>query len=222
MDQDFVPIAPEGEPIEDAPATGTPSTGTSQARGRGMKAAAFGSIVAGGIAVAAIVGPLSAQAASPSPTATTVPTPNGEPPFTGGSRGGHGWGPGGPGGFNPNETVSDTSVVAKAIGISEADLKTALAAGDTVATVAKAHNVDTQVVLDALVKDGLDELAAQVTAGTLTQAQADAMNAGVTQRATDQVNSTFSGGGRGGHGWGPGGPGDNDNATPSASPSTSG
>ena len=209
MDQDFVPMPPEGEPIDDAPATATPPTGSSQARGRGMKAAAFGSIVAGGIAVAAIVGPLSAQAASPSPTAATVPTPTGEPPARGG-------------GFNPNEAVSDTSVVAKAIGISEADLNTALAGGQTVAAVAKAHNVDTQVVIDALVHDGLDELAAQVKAGTITQAQADAQKADVTQRATDQVNGTFSGG-RGGHGGmgGPGGPGRND-AAPSASPSTSG
>ena len=209
MDQDFVPMPPEGEPIDDAPATAIPPTGSSQARGRGMKAAAFGSIVAGGIAVAAIVGPLSAQAASPSPTAATVPTPTGEPPARGG-------------GFNPNEAVSDTSVVAKAIGISEADLNTALAGGQTVAAVAKAHNVDTQVVIDALTKDGLDELAAQVKAGTITQAQADAQKAEVTQRATDQVNGTFSGG-RGGHRGmgGPGGPGRND-AAPSASPSTSG
>ena len=218
MYQDFAPMPPEGEPLDDAPSASTPSAGSSQARGRGMKAAAFGSIVAGGIAVAAIVGPLSAQAASPSPTATTVPTPTGEPPTNGGGRGGHG-GMGGPGGFNPNETVSDTSVVAKAIGISEADLNTALTGGQTVAAVAKAHNVDTRVVIDALVHDGLDELAAQVKAETITQAQADARKAEVAQRATDQVNGTFSGG-RGGHG-GMGGPGGND-AAPSASPITSG
>ena len=198
MDQDFFPMPPEGEPIDDTPAPANPSTGSSSGRGRGLKTAAIGSIVAGGLAVAAIVGPLSASAASPSPTAATAPTPTGEPPVT---DGGHGWGPGG---FNPNEVVSDTSVVATAIGISEADLKTALEAGDTVATVAKAHSVDPQVVIDALVKDGLDELAARVTAGTLTQAQADAEKAEVTQRATDQVNGTFTGG-RGGHGWGPGG-----------------
>jgi hypothetical protein len=224
MDQDFVPMPPEGEPVENAPASADPSTGAN--RGRTIKAAALGSIVAGGIAVAAIVGPLAAQAASPSPAASTVPTPSGEPPATGGGRGGHGGGMGGFG-FNPNEAVSDTSVVAKAIGISEADLKTALASGQTVAAVAKAHNVDTQVVIDALVQDGLDELAAQVAAGTITQAQADARKAEVTQRATDQVNGTFTGGGRGGRGGhgggmgGLGGPGRND-AAPSASPITSG
>lgn len=39
--------------------------------------------------------------------------------------------------------------------------------------------------------DGQDELAAAVKAGTLTQAQADAQKAEVTQRATDQVNGTM-------------------------------
>jgi hypothetical protein len=218
MDQDFVPMPPEGEPVEDAPSGGDPPTGSN--RGRSMKAAALGSIVAGGIAVAAIVGPLAAQAASPSPAATTIPTPSGEPPATGGGRGSHGGGMGGFG-FNPNEAVSDTSVVAKAIGITEADLNTALSGGQTVAAVSKAHNVDPQVVIDALVQDGLDELAAQVTAGTITQAQADAQKAEVTQRATDQVNGTFTGGGRGGHGGGMGGFGGNDGAAPGASPSAS-
>ena len=227
MDQDFIPMPPEGEPVDDAPASTDTSAGPQPGRGRGLKAVALGSIVAGGIAVAAIVGPLATQAASPSPGASTVPTPSGEPPATGGDRG-HGGGPGGFG-FNPNEAVSDLSVVAKAIGISEADLTTALSSGQTVAAVAKAHNVDTQVVIDALVQDGLDELAAQVTAGTLTQAQADARKAEVTQRATDQVNGTFSGGGhgRGDHGGGPGGfggsaPGASPGATPSASPTTAG
>jgi hypothetical protein len=90
--------------------------------------------------------------------------------------------------------VSDTSVVAKAIGISEADLLTALQGGQTVAAVAKAHNVDLQVVIDALVADGQSELDAAVKAGTMTQAQADAEKANLTQRATDQANGTFGGG----------------------------
>jgi len=88
--------------------------------------------------------------------------------------------------------------VAGVIGITEAQLDTALSSGQTVAAVAKAHNVDPQKVIDALVTDGLNELAAQVKAGTLTQAQADAQKAAVTQRATDQVNGTISAG--------PGGP----------------
>ena len=89
------------------------------------------------------------------------------------------------------EAVTDTSVAAKAIGISEADLTTALNGGQTMAAVAKAHNVDPQKVIDALVADGQSELDAAVKAGTMTQAQADAEKAEVTQRATDQVNGTF-------------------------------
>ena len=115
---------------------------------------------------------------------------------------------GGPGfghGFGRNEAVSDISVVAKAIGISEAALQTALDGGQTVAAVAKAHSVAVQTVIDALVADGQSELAADVTAGTLTQAQADAKKAQVVQRATDQVNGTMLGGPGFGHGFGPGG-----------------
>ena len=106
--------------------------------------------------------------------------------------------------FGRNETVSDLSVVATAIGISEADLQTALSSGQTVAAVATAHSVAPQKVIDALVTYGLNELAAQVKAGTITQAQADAQKAAVTQRATDQVNGTFTGGV--GCPGGPGGP----------------
>jgi hypothetical protein len=102
--------------------------------------------------------------------------------------------------FRQGEAVSDESIVAGVIGISESDLQTALAGGQTVAAIAKAHNVDPQKVIDALVTDGLNELAAQGKAGTITQAQADAQKAAVTQRATDQVNGTFSGPGAGGAG----------------------
>jgi hypothetical protein len=191
MDNSFTPVDPFGSPAEDAsPADAAPPTSLTN-RGRGLRVIALSSVVAGGLAAAAILGPLSVQAASPSPAATTAPTTTGQP-ATGAQDGGRGHGgPGGPGGFNPNETISDASVVAKAIGISEADLNTALSGGQTVAAVAKAHNVATQVVIDALTKDGLDELAAQVKAGTITQAQADAGKAAVTQRATDQVNGTF-------------------------------
>ena len=117
---------------------------------------------------------------------------SGTTPATPGDHGAGGRGAGGPGGRN--EAVSDTSVAATAIGISEADLTTALGSGQTIAAVAKAHGVDTQKVIDALVADGQTELAAAVKAGTLTQAQADAQKAEVTQRATDQVNGTFTGG----------------------------
>lgn len=183
---------------------------TSRPRERGGRRAAtaatlMGVLLVGGAAGATLFGPLTATAASPTaqpstPAASTQPgtvtTPAGPRAGAWNGRGG----PGGNHGFNPNETVSDLSVVAKAIGISEADLQTALDGGQTVAAIAKAHNVAAQTVIDALVADGQSELAADVTAGRLTQAQADAQKAQVTQRATDQVNGTMSGGPMGGSG----------------------
>lgn len=128
------------------------------------KAKILGALVVGGIAGAAILGPLSVAAASPTPSATTTTTtPTASSATTtptnttSGTDTGHSGGLGGPG---HTEAVTDTSVVAKAIGITEAELKTALAGGQTVAEVAKAHNVALQTVIDALVADGTSELAA--------------------------------------------------------------
>ena len=143
-----------------------------------------------GVAAGALFGPAVTTAesptASPSAGTTTPVTGGGTEGATGGDHGS------GPGGRATVEAVTDTSVAAAAIGISEADLQTALDGGQTMAAVAKAHNVDPQKVIDALVADGKAELAAAVKAGTLTQAQADAQQAEVTQRATDQVNGTFT------------------------------
>jgi hypothetical protein len=165
-----------------------------------QKARITGALIVGGVAGAAILGPISTIAASPTPSSSTS---------TSGTTGTGGTGAttpvatdqdqDGPGGHGPGgghvEATTDTSVVAKAIGISEADLQTALQGGQTVAAVAKAHNVDLQVVIDALVADGQAELDAAVKAGTITQAQADAEKAEITQRATDQANGNFQGGG---------------------------
>ena len=146
------------------------------------------------------------SSASPSPAATTAPT-------TGGSGGNC---PGGALGPN-HEAVSDTSVAATAIGISEADLQAALAKGQTIAQVAKAHNVDVQKVIDALVADANTEIATALKNGQITQAQADAEKAHVTQRVTDQVNGTFRGGPGGRHG-----DGDHGFGAPGTAPSTNG
>jgi hypothetical protein len=158
-----------------------------------------GALLLGGLAGSTLLSPALVNAASPtaspSATATTPTTTPSTTPSIPGDRGRGGPGPGGAGCVGgPNEAVSDTSVAATAIGISEADLTTALGSGQTIAAVAKAHNVDVQKVIDALVADGESELADAVKAGTLTQAQADAQKAEVTQRATDQVNGTFTGG----------------------------
>ena len=156
-----------------------------------LTAAITGAVVAGGAIVALMLGSVTAIAASPAATtAPTASTASSQPSAS--SSASTQVTPANP--FGRSETVSDLSVVATAIGISEADLQTALSSGQTVAAIATAHSVAPQKVIDALVTDGLNELAAQVKAGTITQAQADAQKAAVTQRATDQVNGTFSGG----------------------------
>jgi hypothetical protein len=189
MDQNWKPAGLEPDPFLDEIAL--ESASVQRAGRRNGRAAIFGALVLGGIAGAAIFGPLSAFAASPSPSAATSPSTT-TAPGTAGS-GGH------PAGLctgmgGHHEAISDASVVAKAIGMTEADLKTALSSGQTIAAVAKAHNVSVQVVIDALVADEKTELAAAVKAGTITQAQADARTTNLVQRITDRVNGTFRGG----------------------------
>ena len=154
-------------------------------------------IAAGIVASALLIG--SAGAAMVLPTLVNAADPTASPTATAGTtttpatNGFHGFG-------RADETVSDASVVAKAIGITEVQLNTALQGGQTVAAVAKAHNVDVQVVIDALIADGKTEIAADLKAGTITQAQADTENANLTQRVTDQVNGLMGGPGMGGRG----------------------
>jgi hypothetical protein len=208
MDPNWKPADPEPDDViggtEATIETPSRSTRAETVSRIGTKARVLGAIVLGGIGGAAILGPLTTAAAPPSPSTATAPsaTSGTGTDADGDNDAGH---PGGPGGLGGHvEAVTDTSVVAKAIGISEADLKTALAGGQTVAALAKAHKVDLQVVIDALVADSESELAAAVANGSITQAQADAQKANLVQRATDQANGTFSGG-PGGRG--PGGPG---------------
>ena len=175
---------PSEDPISEPGASATSQPGSRRV-GRTAKAVVAGALLVGGAGGAAVLAPLVANAASPTPTASTAPSTSGGTGYVGG--------PGGPGGGH-SEAVSDTSVIAKAIGITEAQLLTELNAGKTPAQVATAHGVTAQKVIDALVADGQSELAADVKAGRLTQAQADARKADVTQRATDQVNNGFRGG----------------------------
>ncbi|MDQ6695825.1 MAG: hypothetical protein M3Z46_00010 [Actinomycetota bacterium] len=135
----------------------------------------------------------------------------GGPGFGGPAFGGPGFGEpgfGGPGrGGMGHEHGRPTAAVAKAIGISESDLTTALRSGKTIAQVAQAHGVTTQKVIDALVADGKTKIAAAVKSGKLTQAQADKIEAGLTQQVTKLVNGTFRrGDGRPGIGSGRGMP----------------
>ena len=129
-------------------------------------------------------------------------------------------GPGGPGGG----AGGDLSTAATALGLSEADLRTALESGKTLAQVAKDKGVSVDTLVSALVKAEKERIAKAVTDGKLTQAQADEQLADLTKRVTERVNRTRPTGGKGGRG-DHGGPGQqptpSTSATPSASPSAS-
>ena len=84
-----------------------------------------------------------------------------------------GGGPGGPGGIGRGGM--QLSTIATALGMTEADLRTELQAGKSVADVATAKNVSLDTVINAIVAEQTAKLQQSVTDGKLTQAQADTM-----------------------------------------------
>lgn len=84
----------------------------------------------------------------------------------------------------------DQAVIAGAIGITTAHLQTELGAGKTIAAIATAQKVDPSTVISALVASENKEIDAAVSAGSVTQAEADNMKSHTQQRVTDQVNGT--------------------------------
>jgi hypothetical protein len=118
-------------------------------------------------------------------------------------------------------STSDITDAAKVLGMTDAELKAELEAGKSVADVAEAKGVDLQGIIDAMVAADTAKTEAAVTAGTMTQAQADERLANLAQHVTDEVNATGLGhGGRGGQGHGPSGGAGDDAQDPAASPST--
>lgn len=92
-------------------------------------------------------------------------------------------------------------VAAQALGMTTDELRTALDGGQTLAQVASDKGVNVQVVIDALVASATNLINEKVTSGEMTQAQADAKLAELSQRVTDRVNNPRpEGGRRGGHG----------------------
>lgn len=115
--------------------------------------------------------------------------------FTPGQRGGA---RGMPGGFGPGQSLS---TIATALGITESDLQTAFQAGKSVADVATEQDVALDTVVAALVAEQTTALQQAVTAGRLTQEQAD------QQLALLKANLPHLLSLKGGLGHGPGGPG---------------
>lgn len=116
-------------------------------------------------------------------------------------------GPGGFGGRGPGMAGGrfGLTAAAKALGISEDDLATALKDGKSIADVAKDKGVDKQKVVDAMVAAAKDALAAQVKAGHLQQDRADTILKDLPDHIATFVDGKgFAGRGPGGHGPGPG------------------
>jgi len=80
---------------------------------------------------------------------------------------------------------------AKALGIDLDALRTELQSGKTLAEVATAHGVDVQQVIDALTADAKAKLDEAVTAGRITQEQADTRLSEMSTRLEDLVNEPF-------------------------------
>jgi hypothetical protein len=127
-----------------------------------------------------------------------------------GGPGGGGHGPrSGLGGFGFAGGKSVVDAAAKALGITSDDLMQQVMGGTTVAKIAESKNVPLNTVVDAAVKEITTKIDAAVTAGTLTQANADKIKANLTQTVTDFANGKMPfgkgglpgiRGGKGGHG----------------------
>ncbi|MFN8496643.1 MAG: hypothetical protein U0641_02220 [Anaerolineae bacterium] len=133
-------------------------------------------------------------------------------------KGGHG-GPGDFGGPMSGQAVFDAA--AKALGMTTADLQTALQSGQTLSAIAQSKGVSADTVKAAIVAAKKAEVDAAVTAGRLTADQATQMKAQIDQEAASQtLDNMLRGGGRGHGGPGaPGGPGQpRQTPAPSATP----
>jgi hypothetical protein len=81
--------------------------------------------------------------------------------------------------------------VAKALGITPAELKTDLGNGQSIADIAKAKKVDLNKVIDSLVADASAKIDQAVKAGHLDQAMADKIKSGLRSTITDLVNGSL-------------------------------
>lgn len=96
-----------------------------------------------------------------------------------GGRGGHG----GPG----------LTAAAKALGLTEDELRTKLRDGATIAEVASDQKVDVTKVVDAMVAEAKTRLDERVKDGAITQAEADTRLKDLKARITERVNQAKPG-----------------------------
>ena len=99
-----------------------------------------------------------------------------------------------PGGFGFHVFgLSKTSAAADYLGLTTAQLRQKLAAGQSLAAIAKAQGTSVEGLKSAILDAAKKKLDQAVAAGTLTQAQADDVLAGLKSRIDEIVNGTFMG-----------------------------
>lgn len=164
------------------------------------------------VLAAALVAAGSAYAASRLHSSSSTPGAAGSLSATSISSNGGGHTFGGPAGDHRGRHGDELAAAATYLGVTQAALTTQLQAGKTLAQVAGATDGKTVAgLIDALVAAEKTELAAAVSAGEITQAQADQMASTLTAHVTAEVNGTRPArgpGGPGGPGFGHGGHGD--------------
>jgi len=109
---------------------------------------------------------------------------NGQMPFGGAQRRHFA----GPGGGLRDLIGAGLDTAATAIGITPDQLRTELQSGKSIADVAKAHDVDPQKVIDALVAAATQKIDAAVSSGKLTPDQATALKNNLSTIVTNVVN----------------------------------
>jgi len=97
------------------------------------------------------------------------------------------------------ELRSSLDTVAKALGVSTADLRTALATGQSIADVAKSKHVDVNTLIGTLVTDAKSKIDSAVKAGDLSQDMANKIESNLQSTITSAVTNAFPKGG-GAHG----------------------
>lgn len=78
------------------------------------------------------------------------------------------------------------------LGVTEEQLRTEIASGKSLAEVAKAKGKAVDGLVDALVADAKTKIAAAVTAGRLSQGEADRVTASLEEHVTELVNSNIA------------------------------
>ena len=105
----------------------------------------------------------------------------------------------GPDGHRGHHGFVDFAAAATYLSLTEAELRTSLENGDTLAEIAKANGKTAAGLEDALVAAAKADLDAKVAAGRLTPAQRASILADLPARVEDIVNGDFAFGFHGGH-----------------------